>query len=83
MARDSFATFIPLSVDSDARTKIIFDFFDLLSAIAANGKTNGLGGRKLSRLAGWWAFEHGDKESGFEGGYKGWAAYVYFKYPPV
>lgn len=77
MARDSFATFIPLSVDSDARTKIIFDFFDLLSAIAAHGKTNGLGGRKLSRLAGWWAFEHGDKENGFEGGYKGWAAYVY------
>jgi hypothetical protein len=77
MARDSFATFIPLSVDSDARTKIIFDFFDLLSAIAAHGKTNGLGGRKLSRLAGWWAFEHADKGNGFEGGYKGWETYVY------
>ncbi|TVY55323.1 Morphogenesis-related protein MSB1 [Lachnellula cervina] len=74
MARDSFATFIPLSVDTDARTKIIFDFFDLLSAIAAHAKTNGLGGRKLSRLAGWWAFEHSDGGSGFEGGYKGWAA---------
>lgn len=73
MARDSFATFIPLSVDSDSRTKIIFDFFDLLSAIAAHGKTNGLGGRKLSRLAGWWAFEHNDDGKGFEGGYKGWA----------
>lgn len=72
MARDSFATFIPLSVDSDARTKIIFDFFDLLSAIAAHGKTNGLGGRKLSRLAGWWAFEHEDTGSGFDGGYKNW-----------
>lgn len=79
MARDSFATFIPLSVESDARTKIIFDFFDLLSAIAAHGKTNGLGGRKLSRLAGWWAFEHGDGGSGFEGGYKGWIKYVYFQ----
>jgi hypothetical protein len=73
MARDSFATFIPLSVESDARTKIIFDFFDLLSAIAAHGKTNGLGGRKLSRLAGWWAFEHLDSGNGFEGGYKVWA----------
>lgn len=72
MARDSFATFIPLSVESDARTKIIFDFFDLLSAIAAHGKTNGLGGRKLSRLAGWWAFEHEDTGSGFDGGYKNW-----------
>ncbi len=75
MARDSFATFIPLSVESDARTKIIFDFFDLLSAIAAHGKTNGLGGRKLSRLAGWWAFEHVDSGNGFDGGYKTWAAY--------
>ena len=75
MARDSFATFIPLSVDSDARSNIIFDFFDLLSAIAAHAKTNGLGGRKLSRLAGWWAFEHSDVGNGFEGGYKGWASY--------
>jgi hypothetical protein len=76
MARDSFATFIPLSVDSDARTKIIFDFFDLLSAIAAHGKANGLGGRKLSRYAGWWAFEYFDEGDGFEGGYKKWAAYA-------
>ncbi|KAH8813031.1 hypothetical protein F5884DRAFT_320931 [Xylogone sp. PMI_703] len=74
MARDAFATFIPLSVDSDARTKIIFDFFDLLSAIAAHGKLNGLGGRKLSRYAGWWAFEHNDTGNGFEGGYKSWSA---------
>ena len=73
MARDSFTTFIPLSVESEARTKIIFDFFDLLSAIAAHGKTNGLGGRKLSRLAGWWAFEHVDGSDGFDGGYKTWA----------
>lgn len=76
MARDAFATFIPLSVDSDARTKIIFDFFDLLSAIAAHGKLNGLGGRKLSRLAAWWAFEHNDTGNGFEGGYKAWASCV-------
>ncbi|KAI9849218.1 MAG: hypothetical protein M1838_000206 [Thelocarpon superellum] len=72
-ARDAFATFIPLSVDSDARTKIIFDFFDLMAAIAAHGKTNGLGGRKLSRFAGWWAFEHSDSGDGFEGGYRSWA----------
>lgn len=73
MARDSFATFIPLSVESDARTKIIFDFFDLLAAIAAHGKSNGLGGRKLSRLAGWWAFAHVDSGEGFDGGYRSWA----------
>lgn len=74
MARDSFATFIPLSVDSEARNKIIFDFFDLMAAIAAHGRMNGLGGRKLSRFAGWWAFEHSDGSNGFEGGYKLWAS---------
>ncbi|KAL2146899.1 hypothetical protein VTI28DRAFT_2002 [Corynascus sepedonium] len=72
MARDSFKTFIPLSVDSESRTRIIFDFFDLLSAIAAHSKMNGFGGRKLSRMAAWWAFEHNDNGNGFEGGYKSW-----------
>lgn len=74
MARDAFATFMPLSVESDARTKIIFDFFDLMAAIAAHGKTNGMGGRKLSRLAGWWAFEQIDAGNGFDGGYKSWSS---------
>ena len=73
MARDAFATFIPISVESDARSRIIFDFFDLMAAIAAHAKTNGLGGRKLSRYAGWWAFEHTDTGNGFEGGYRSWA----------
>ena len=77
MARDAFATFIPISVESDARTKIIFDFFDLMAAIAAHGKSNGMGGRKLSRLGGWWAFEHNDTGSGFDGGYQSWQRYVW------
>ncbi len=76
MARDAFATFIPISVESDARTKIIFDFFDLMAAIAAHGKSNGMGGRNLSRLAGWWAFEQIDNGKGFDGGYKSWARSV-------
>ncbi|RAL12272.1 morphogenesis protein [Aspergillus homomorphus CBS 101889] len=73
-ARDAFSTFIPISVDSDARAKIITDFFDLLAAVAAHGKSNGLGGRKLSRYAGWWAFDHSDTGSGFEAAYKNWAS---------
>ncbi|KAI0853318.1 DUF1708-domain-containing protein [Daldinia vernicosa] len=72
MARDSFSTFIPLSVENQARSHIIFDYFDLLSAIAAHGKSNGFGGRKLSRMAAWWAFEHKDTGNGFDGGYKSW-----------
>ncbi|EPS42926.1 hypothetical protein H072_3050 [Dactylellina haptotyla CBS 200.50] len=69
MSRNAFTSFIPISVDSPARSAIIFDFFDLLSAIAANGKHNGLTGLKISRMAGWWAFEHSDNGFGFEGGY--------------
>ncbi|KAI9669402.1 MAG: hypothetical protein M1831_000438 [Alyxoria varia] len=72
MTKHAFDTFIPLSVESEARKNIVFDFFDLLAAISANGKANGLGGRKLSRLAGWWAFEHADTGKGFEGGYQSW-----------
>lgn len=82
LARDAFTTFIPISVDSDARAKIIFDFFDLLAAIAAHAKSNGLGGRKLSRYAGWWAFEHIDAAKGFEESYKNWARYVPLISPP-
>ena len=75
-APDAFATFIPISIASGARTKIIFDFFEILAAIAAHGKANGLAGRKLSRYAGWWAFEFVDTGSGFEGGYRTWAQYA-------
>ena len=67
MARNAFDTFVPISADSVAHRNIIFDFYDLLAAVAAHGKMNGLGGRKLSRLAGWWAFEHPDDGKGFEG----------------
>lgn len=85
-ARHAFDTFIPISVESDARKNIIFEFFDLLSSVAARGKTNGMGGRKLSRLAGWWAFEFVEDGKGFEGGYHTWekaadaASHLFFAY---
>lgn len=72
LAKHAFDTFIPLSVDSAAKRDIIIDFFDLLAAIAASGKINGLSGGKLSRLAGWWAFEFSDSGKGFDGGYRSW-----------
>ncbi|KAH7379234.1 hypothetical protein DE146DRAFT_761425 [Phaeosphaeria sp. MPI-PUGE-AT-0046c] len=86
LAPHAFDTFIPISVDSEARNRIIFDFFDLLSAVAARGKTNGMGGRKLSRLAGWWAFEFVEDGKGFDGGYRTWekaadaASHLFFAY---
>ena len=73
-ARHAFETFIPIAAASPARKNIVVDFFDLLAAVAAHGKTNGMGGRKVSRLAGWWAFDHSDDGKGFEGGYKSWIA---------
>ncbi|CAI6331547.1 unnamed protein product [Periconia digitata] len=85
-ARHAFDTFIPMSVDSDARRQIIFDFFDLLATTAARGKTNGMGGRKLSRFAGWWAFEFTDDGNGFAEGYRAWqkaadaASHLFFAY---
>ncbi|KAG6011651.1 hypothetical protein E4U43_008194 [Claviceps pusilla] len=72
LARDSFKTFIPLSVESGARQRIIFDFFELIAAVAAHGKSNGFGGLQLARLAAWWAFEQQDTGSGFDAGYKAW-----------
>lgn len=86
MARDAFSTFVPIGADSAARKDIILNFFDLLAAVAAHGKSNGLAGRKLSRLAGWWAFELSDGGKGFEGGYKSWtqaadaASHLFFAY---
>ncbi|KAJ9615524.1 multicopy suppressor of a budding defect [Cladophialophora chaetospira] len=85
-ARDAFSTFIPIGVTSSARLQIIKDFFDLLAAVAAHGKVNGLGGHKLSRYAGWWAFEHYDAGKGFESGYQSWStaadatAHLFFAY---
>ncbi|KIW65224.1 hypothetical protein PV04_07500 [Phialophora macrospora] len=72
-ARDAFSTFVPIGVNSPARLQIIKDFFDLLAAVAAHGKANGLGGHKLSRYAGWWAFDHYDTGKGFESGYQSWS----------
>ncbi|KIX01711.1 uncharacterized protein Z518_09437 [Rhinocladiella mackenziei CBS 650.93] len=72
-ARDAFSTFVPLGANSSARVQIIQDFFDLLAAVAAHGKVNGLGGHKVSRYAGWWAFEHYDTGKGFESGYQSWS----------
>lgn len=81
MSKNAFDVFIALSTDSEARKEIIYDFFDLLAAVAARGKTNGLGGRKLSRYAGWWAFEHSDDGKGFDGGYRSWTKYVESFFP--
>jgi len=75
MDKQAFDTFLPLSTESSAHRLIILDFFDLLAAIAAHSRSNGLGGLKLSRFMGWFAFSH-PAEKGFGLGYKSWTRYV-------
>ncbi|KAK9364049.1 hypothetical protein V1504DRAFT_7323 [Lipomyces starkeyi] len=55
-AHNAFKMIIPVAADSPARSRIIFNFFDLLSSLASHWKTSGMGGRKVARLAAWWAF---------------------------
>ncbi|KAK9321476.1 hypothetical protein V1517DRAFT_171355 [Lipomyces orientalis] len=55
-AQNAFKMIIPVVADSQARSRIIFNFFDLLSAIASHWKTTGMSGRRVARLAAWWAF---------------------------
>ncbi|KTW28172.1 hypothetical protein T552_02031 [Pneumocystis carinii B80] len=69
---NAFFDYIPIIVKSRIREKIILGFFDILSAIAAYSKINGLCGDKLSRTAGWWAFNFKNKEQGFHRGYSNW-----------
>ncbi|CAN6674736.1 hypothetical protein TRVA0_063S00188 [Trichomonascus vanleenenianus] len=54
---DSFLTVLPKLVDSAAHASIVFHFFDLVTSIATHGRRNGMGPRKLARLAGLWAFD--------------------------
>lgn len=54
---DAFLTLIPRCIETEAHASILYDFMDLLAAIATHGKKNGMGGRKLARLAGTWAFD--------------------------
>ncbi|KAG4304421.1 hypothetical protein PORY_002131 [Pneumocystis oryctolagi] len=69
---NAFFNYMPVAAGSKVRENIIFDFFDILSTIAAYSKINGLCGDKLSRTAGWWAFNFKDKEQGFHKAYSNW-----------
>lgn len=75
MDKQAFDTFLPLSTESSAHRVIVLDFFDLLATIAANSRSNGFGGLKLSRYMGWFAFSH-TANKGFEAGYRSWTTYV-------
>ncbi|KAG5513435.1 hypothetical protein PMAC_001499 [Pneumocystis sp. 'macacae'] len=69
---NAFFDYIPIVAGSKVRENIILGFFNILSAIAAYSKINGLSGDKLSRTAGWWAFNFENKEQGFHKAYNNW-----------
>lgn len=54
---DALITLLPRCVESPLQQNIILDFLTLLMKIAEKEKKNGLNGRKLARLAGFWAFD--------------------------
>ncbi|KAG5370070.1 Morphogenesis-related protein [Yarrowia sp. C11] len=73
---DAFLTLIPRCIQTEAHASILYDFMDLLAAIATHGKKNGMGGRKLARLAGSWAFDVNTGADGpvsFQDGLDAWS----------
>ncbi|KAK9478088.1 hypothetical protein V1514DRAFT_332188 [Lipomyces japonicus] len=72
----AFDTLIPILCDPD-RAQVISLFFDLLSTIAAHWKSTGMSGRKLAKIAAWWAFpvdssNTADSNASFSNAYKAW-----------
>ncbi|ANB13414.1 Msb1p [Sugiyamaella lignohabitans] len=74
---DAFVKIVPRCVETGTHGNILFDFFDLLASIVTHGRQNGLVGRKVTRLAGTWAFDikkPGAKEStSFAEGLAAWS----------
>ena len=60
--KKAFLEFMPQCLTSPAHASIVYDFLDLLVSLSANAKENQLSGRKISKMAGIWAF-HGPPNS--------------------
>ncbi|CCH44462.1 Morphogenesis-related protein MSB1 [Wickerhamomyces ciferrii] len=60
--KKAFLEFMPQCLTSPAHASIVYDFLDLLVSLSANAKENQLSGRKISKMAGLWAF-HGPPNS--------------------
>ncbi|KAK9466578.1 hypothetical protein V1512DRAFT_247790 [Lipomyces arxii] len=61
MSEVAFKTLIPLVSESTARSRIIFNFFDVLSSITSHWKMTSMSGIKVAKLACWWAFSLSDE----------------------
>ncbi|WLF77587.1 multicopy suppressor of a budding defect [Lodderomyces elongisporus] len=54
--KNAFLTIMPKCLSSPAHASIVYDFLDLLLSVIANSQYNYLSGRKVSRMASFWAF---------------------------
>lgn len=54
--KNAFLDIMPFCLSAPEHASIVYDFIDLITRIAAYTKENRLSGRKVSRLAGLWAF---------------------------
>lgn len=60
--KKAFLEFMPQCLTSPAHASIVYDFLDLIVSLSANAKENQMSGRKISKMAGIWAF-HGPPNS--------------------
>lgn len=54
--KNAFLTIMPKCLSSPAHASIVYDFLDLILNITSNAPYNNLSGRKISKMAGIWAF---------------------------
>ncbi|EMG46728.1 hypothetical protein G210_3014 [Candida maltosa Xu316] len=54
--KNSFLTIMPKCLSSPAHASIVYDFLDLILSITSNSQFNYLSGRKISKMASFWAF---------------------------
>lgn len=70
--KKAFLEFMPQCLSSPSHASIVYDFLDLIVSIAANAKENQMSGRKISKMAGIWAFQNKSTENNFVDGLQNW-----------
>lgn len=54
--KNAFLSIMPKCLSSPAHASIVYDFLDLILSITSNSQFNYLSGRKISKMASFWAF---------------------------
>ncbi|RLV93091.1 Morphogenesis-related protein MSB1 [Spathaspora sp. JA1] len=66
--KNAFLAIMPKCLSSPAHASIVYDFLDLILSITSNSQENYLSGRKISKMASFWAFNpiHNKKPQEFD-----------------